>query len=209
MEKYGIDLVTHSFGFTMKYFKMTFYRFLCGNLAPGQETSIRNMLIEDGDRSMHPKKFQAHLMRALEGYALARRTPGKIVPFPVDRPASFLKFNHDHDPFLFPPPGTVKVLSFDGHFGVHIRHKDFEPSRREADPKRNSITKRYLNMCQQGKGKAGAEEQDGWMAICHRSAFKACCGSNGPCRERIYPGKGPGDCKNQENREGETQAADS
>ena len=79
----------------------------------------------------------------------------------------------------------------------------------EADPKRNSITKRYLNMCQQGKGKAGAEEQDGWMAICHRSAFKACCGSNGPCRERIYQGKGPGDCKNQENREGETQAADS
>lgn len=58
IEKYGIDLVTHSFGFTMKYFKMTFYRFLRGNLAPGQETSIRNMRLEDGDRSMHPKKFQ-------------------------------------------------------------------------------------------------------------------------------------------------------
>jgi hypothetical protein len=147
MEKYGIDLVTHSFGFTMKYFKMTFYRFLCGNLAPGQETSIQNMLLEDGDRSMHPKKFQAHLMRALEGYALARRTPGKIVPFPVDRPASFLKFNHDHDPFLFPPPGTVKVLSFDGHFGVKIRHKDFEPSRTVAlrgRPKKKQYYKEVL-----------------------------------------------------------------
>ena len=49
-------------------------------------------------------------MEALQGYALARRTLDKVVPFPVDRPASVLKFRHD--PFLFPPPGTVKVYTF-------------------------------------------------------------------------------------------------
>ena len=47
MKKLGIYLVASTFGFTMKYLQMTLYRFLRGNLAPGQETSVRDMLLED------------------------------------------------------------------------------------------------------------------------------------------------------------------
>ena len=94
LEKSGIYLVTTNFGFTMKYLKLTLCRFLRGNLAPGQETSVRGIVAEDTDRSIHPQRFQAHLMHALEGYALAQRTPDEVVPFPLDRPSSYLKFSH-------------------------------------------------------------------------------------------------------------------
>ena len=90
MEKLGIYLVTHTFGFTMKYLQMTLYRFLRGNLAPGQETPVRDMLLEDSDSHSHPQRFRTHLLHALEGYALARRCPDKVVPFPVDQPSSFM-----------------------------------------------------------------------------------------------------------------------
>jgi hypothetical protein len=95
-------------------------------------------------------------MRALQGYALARRTLDKVVPFPVDRPASVLKFRHD--PFLFPPPGTVKVLSFDAHFGVHRHvHKDFRPSRTVAlrgRPKKKQHHKGQITYLHMRQGKA-------------------------------------------------------
>ena len=41
MEKYGTYLVTHSFGFTMKYLKMTTCCFLHENLTAGQDTTIQ------------------------------------------------------------------------------------------------------------------------------------------------------------------------
>ena len=90
LEENGIDLVSSKYGFTMQYLKMTFYRFLRGNLAPGQETSVRGILAEEGDPPIHPQRFQNYLMIALEGFALARRSPEKIVPFhvDVDRPSS-------------------------------------------------------------------------------------------------------------------------
>ena len=131
LEALGIYMVTAKFGFTMKYLKMTYYRFLRGNLAPGQETSVRGMLVDDGEQALHPQRFQAHLMRALEGYALAKDCPGKVVPFEIDHPASFQKLSPK--PFLFPPPQKVTALSFDGHFGVHRKlHKDLEDERTVA-----------------------------------------------------------------------------
>ena len=131
LEKSGIYLVTTNFGFTMKYLKLTLCRFLRGNLAPGQETSVRGIVAEDTDRSIHPQRFQAHLMHALEGYALAQRTPDEVVPFPLDRPSSYLKFSHAA--FTFPPPQCIKALSFDGHFGVHRKlHPHHEAPRTVA-----------------------------------------------------------------------------
>ena len=111
LEALGIYMVTAKFGFTMKYLKMTYYRFLRGNLAPGQETSVRGMLVDDGEQALHPQRFQAHLMRALEGYALAKDCPGKVVPFEIDHPASFQKLSPK--PFLFPPrcPSTAILES--------------------------------------------------------------------------------------------------
>ena len=143
LEKNGIYLVSSKFGFTMQYLKMTFYRFLRGNLAPGQETSVRGILAEEGDPPIHPQRFQNYLMIALEGFALARRSPEKIVPFHLDRPSSYLKF--DHVPFLFPPPSKVTALSFDGHFGIHRKlHLDYEPPRTVAlrgRPRKNKYSR--------------------------------------------------------------------
>lgn len=66
MEKNGVYIVTGNFGFTMTmdYFKMIFCNFLLGNLAPGQEIIIRNMLFEEDARSIQPQRFQARLTRA-------------------------------------------------------------------------------------------------------------------------------------------------
>lgn len=117
MHKMKVYMVTNSFGFTMKYLQMCYFRLLRGNLAPGQETSVRSML--DGhDRVLPcPRRFRTHLLTALEGFALAQRTPDVVVPFPVDDPPSFVPFTSA--PMTFQPSETVKILSFDGHFGVH------------------------------------------------------------------------------------------
>ena len=69
MKKAGVYLVTNNFGFTMKYLELSYLRLLRGNLAPGQEGGVRLMI----EGSIHPQRFQAHLLRALEGYALARK----------------------------------------------------------------------------------------------------------------------------------------
>ncbi|CAJ1420910.1 unnamed protein product [Effrenium voratum] len=51
-----------------------------------------------------------------------------VVKFAVDNPTHIIPL--DKDIFVFPTPTTVKVLSFDGHFGVHRRlHDDLEPPR--------------------------------------------------------------------------------
>ena len=120
--------------------------------------------------SIHSQRFQSHLMRALEGYALARRFPDKVVPFPLDRPASFLKFNHD--PFFFPPSSNVKVLSFDGHFGVHRRlRKDFESPRSVAlrgRPKKKKYQKEQRTCTCANKEKERAVLQNrtaGWQFV--------------------------------------------
>ena len=101
----------------MKYLQMCYYRLLRGNLAPGQESSVRAMV--DGplhDDLIGPRWFRHHLLRALEGYAIAPRSPDEVVPFPVDDPSSF--FAPTSAPMTFDPPSSVCVLSFDGHFGV-------------------------------------------------------------------------------------------
>lgn len=89
-------------------------RLLLGNLPPGQEASVRTLLSEDDPRAITPTNFQLY-QRALEGYALAQRTPDAVVRFSLYRPSEHLALTKE--PFLFPTPVPVKVLSFDGHFG--------------------------------------------------------------------------------------------
>ena len=128
LEKEGMYFVTKNFGFTMTYLKMSLYRFLRGNLAPGQEATVRQLVQEEEDALPHPQRFASDLLRALEGYALAARTPHEVVSFPIDNPSSHLRLSHDA--FLFPPPVSVTALAFDGHFGVHRRlHMDYEEPR--------------------------------------------------------------------------------
>lgn len=117
LEEMGVYMVTNNFGFTMKYLQMSLFRLLRGNLAPGQEASVRTMLDEAEQQLIAPGTLRSHLLRALEGYALAQRTPHTVVPFPTDDPASFVPYTSDA--MTFEPPKNVKVLSFDGHFGLN------------------------------------------------------------------------------------------
>ena len=116
LENLGVYMVTNGFGFTMKYLQLSYYRLLRGNLAPGQEASVRSML-DTSNKCISLRMFRSHLLRALERYALAMRTPNEIVPFPVDDPTSHLDFTSA--PMTFEPSVKVRVLSFDGHFGLH------------------------------------------------------------------------------------------
>ena len=92
MKELGFYLVTKKFGFTFKYLELSFLRLLRGNLASGQEASVRDILAKNETKMITPRRFQSHLMRALEGYAVAQRNPNKVIPFNVDHPASFFKF---------------------------------------------------------------------------------------------------------------------
>ena len=117
LEDMKVYMVTNGFGFTMKYLQMCYFRLLRGNLAPGQETSVRAMLEGSLQDIIHPRTFRTYLVRALEGYALAQRTLDVVVPFPIDDPTSFLPFTST--PMTFKPSKVVKILSFDGHFGLN------------------------------------------------------------------------------------------
>ena len=44
--------------------------------------------------AIHPQCFQSYFMIALEGYALARRSPDSVVPFFLDWPSSYSLYIH-------------------------------------------------------------------------------------------------------------------
>ena len=129
LQNSGIYMVSSQFGFTVNYLKQSWCRFLRGNLAPGQEASVRKMLSEEN--LLHTKRLQSHLMRALEAFALLQRSPEAVLSFPIDRPSESMRLSQE--PLLSPPPVVVKALCFDGHFGVHrALDKDLEAPRTVA-----------------------------------------------------------------------------
>lgn len=140
MEEFGVYMVTNSFGFSMKYLELSYLRLLRGNLAPGQEGSVR--LLSENGKPIHAQRFQSHLLKALEGYALSKRTPDQAIPFPVDNPSSYEKFSSK--PFTFHTPSKVQILSFDGHFGVHRRlNPEWGEEPRTIRPRGRPRTKKY------------------------------------------------------------------
>ena len=137
----GIYLVNNHFDFTTKYLEVSMLRLLLGNLPPGQEASIRTLLSEDDPRAITSTNFQLY-QRALEGYALAQRLPDAVVHFSLYRPSEHLALTKE--PFLFPTPVPVKVLSFDGHFGYidgsthSMRYEEQGPCQGRAGPCRGT-----------------------------------------------------------------------
>ena len=114
------------------------------------------MLIEDGDRSIHPRGSK-HTSCGL----------CKATPWPVELLTKSCHFlwivrllcwSFAMTPFSFHLPGTVKVLSFDAHFGVHRHvHKDFRPSRTVAlrgRPKKKQHHKGQITYLHMRQGKA-------------------------------------------------------
>jgi hypothetical protein len=117
MEQQGIYFVSDSYAFTMPYLHMTYLRLLRGKLAPGQEADVLQLFHPDDDRLPCVRTVRDNLLHALEGFAIARRQPGIVVPFDVNFPASTLGKSRGH--LLFQTSVKVSSLCFDGHFGVN------------------------------------------------------------------------------------------
>ncbi|CAK0811042.1 unnamed protein product [Prorocentrum cordatum] len=116
MKMQGVYFVTNKLGFTMTYLELQYLRLMRGRLVPGQEVDALQ-IYEGGDvasKSMH--NLRDNLFHALEGFALARRTPDDVVQFDVNFPAGV--FTKDRSPVLFPPATECKSICFDGLFGL-------------------------------------------------------------------------------------------
>ena len=90
---------------------------------------------------VHPHKFGTHLVRALEGYALAQRTPDVAAPFSNYDPSNFIP----SAPMTCAPSKVVKVLSFDGHAGVKRKfHSSWGEGPRIVKCKGGRPRKKYI-----------------------------------------------------------------
>ena len=106
----------------MKYLHLCYLRILRAKTSPGQEAAVR--LLADPD---HPLQFwQEHslrdnLLHAIEGFAIAKNEPDKVIEFNLGYPAKSIvnmsgASSHVH---VFEPPTSVTVVCCDGNFGVH------------------------------------------------------------------------------------------
>ena len=112
----NLYLISYSLAFTTKYLEMTYPRLLRGKLAPGQEVDALK-LFHDGHRIPTKRVLRDALLHALEGFALAKRTPNELVRFDLNYPAS--KFKGNRNRLTFYPEEKVTALCFDWHFGLH------------------------------------------------------------------------------------------
>lgn len=125
MEKVGIYFVSDSVAFSFPYLELTYLRLLRGKLAIGQEAAVTGIYYnQKGDKKdvLKERSMRDNLLHALEGFALARRTPDDVVKYDLNYPSSI--FNGNRDAFLFYPESKITALAFDGHFGVH---RELEP----------------------------------------------------------------------------------
>lgn len=128
----GLYFVTSKTAFTMSYLELCYYRLLRAKTAPGQEAAVRHLVHGNSDNMFWGHhSLRDHLLRALEGYAVAKRTPHQVVPYNLDFPAKeIVKL---HNPLLlFPPTKVVQEVACDGHFGVHRPLHACEPRRTVA-----------------------------------------------------------------------------
>ena len=125
----GLYFVSTKTAFAIPYLELCYYRLLRAKTSPGQEAAVR-LIVHGSAEGMfwQQHSFRDHLLHALEGYAIARRTPNQVVPFNVDFPA--MEVVKIKSPLLlFPPAATVTAVAFDGHFGVHRMLHSSEPPR--------------------------------------------------------------------------------
>ena len=67
----------------MKYLELTYWRLMRGRLAPGQEADVVQLFRKGHSNPNEQTTLRDHLLHALERFALARRTPDKVIPFDV------------------------------------------------------------------------------------------------------------------------------
>ena len=125
----GVYFVNDAEAYTMEYLHLTYLRLARGKMAVGQEVAVRVIYHEDEEgMEAHSRRMRDNLLHALEGWALARRSPDEVVKYNVNHPASFVGASRRN--LLFPPAISVDSLSFDGHFGIQrVYEKDVDSAR--------------------------------------------------------------------------------
>ena len=144
----GLYFVSSKTAFTMKYLELCYYRLMRARTSPGQEASVRHLVHGSSeDMFWGHSSFRDHLLHALEGFAVARRMPDKVIEFNLDFPAKeVVKLRHPL--LLFPPTSPVKEVAFDGHFGVHRALHSSEPPRSVAKKGRPmKLVQEYERSC--------------------------------------------------------------
>ncbi|CAK0905621.1 unnamed protein product, partial [Prorocentrum cordatum] len=118
----GVYFVTDKLGFSYDYLASTRLRLLRAKNAPGQEAAVRHLIAHEQRCSREGEllsriSLRDHLLHALEGLSVARRSPTDVIPFDVEYPAE-LQWNVKKA-LTYPPACEVRALGFAGHFGVH------------------------------------------------------------------------------------------
>ncbi|CAE7031267.1 unnamed protein product [Symbiodinium sp. CCMP2592] len=121
MKAAGVYFVTTKTAFTMSYLELCYLRLLRAKTSPGQEAAVRVLLHQGHDDLPDHRTFRDCLLRALEAYAVAKRTPDQVVSFNVDYPAKEVVRLSRSQPLLFHPMNGVREVAMDGNFGLH-RH---------------------------------------------------------------------------------------
>ena len=118
MEQSGVLFVNYYTAFSMPYLHLTYLRLLRAKNAPGQEAAVLEIFHADNDLMFNRRAtMRDYLLRALEAWALARKTPSEVIPFNLDYPAKHAV--RLRELMLFPPTHNVGAIAFDGHFGLH------------------------------------------------------------------------------------------
>jgi hypothetical protein len=145
IKKAGVYFVTNNFAFSVPFLELSLLRLFRAKVAPGQEAAVQELWHAKNEHLMGQTSLRDNLLHAMEGLALARRTPDKVVMFNLNFPASHFKGVRSN--LLFPPHTDVSVVAFDGHFGIHRKlETGVDPPRsvalRGRPPNRRKVMKR-------------------------------------------------------------------
>ena len=128
MRSTGAFFVTSKTVFSIPFLELTYLRLLQGRLPPEQEAAVLQQIYHNGeDRLPTGRRLQELLLRAIEGFAVAQRTPKEAISFNIGNPA--VHMTKMEQVLLFPPSEAVDAISFDGHFGIHCGLCPSDPPR--------------------------------------------------------------------------------
>ena len=78
----GLYFVSSKTAFSMKYLELCYCRLMRARTSPGQEASVSHLVHGSSeDMFWSHSSFRDHLLHALEGFAVARRMPDKVIEF--------------------------------------------------------------------------------------------------------------------------------
>jgi hypothetical protein len=163
--KSGVYFVNHHFAFTVNYLRLQHLRLLRAREAPGQEAAVQSIFHQEGDGMPCSRFFRDNLLHALEGYAIAREHPDQVIPFDLDYPAVTVYAKVEN--YVFPSPTDVKILAFDGHFGIHRLLEDGVDQPRTVALASRPKLKRYK---EHERSKGCVDKEKSHLALPNRTA---------------------------------------